>query len=257
VAGARRRVRPPIRARLTLSCESAHAGLIRRRRRVAAEVISPAHTVATDWHLWLGFFGACIAIAFSPGAGAIQSMSAGLTHGLLRSYWSIVGQELGLVFQLTLVALGLGAIVANSIVAFTVIKFVGVTYLLYLAVRQWRAAGSDLREQISGTRSTGTGLPLLARGFLVNATNPKALVFYLAVLPQFVNPHAALVPQYLVIGATFIVADVMVMSLYAGLATRLLRILGARQQAVLNRFFSGLFATAAVVLALVRRGATA
>lgn len=184
-------------------------------------------------------------------------MSAGLAHGLLRSYWSIVGQELGLLFQLTLVALGLGAIVANSLAAFTVIKVIGVTYLLYLAVRQWRAYGRDLREQLGGSRSTANGWPLLARGFLVNAINPKALVFYLAVLPQFVIPTAALLPQYLVIGATFILADVMVMSLYAGLATRLLRLLGARQQLVLNRFFFGLFATAAIVLALVRRGATA
>ena len=204
-----------------------------------------------------GVLGACIAIAFSPGAGAIQSMSAGLAHGLRRSYWSIVGQELGLLFQLTLVALGLGAIVANSLAAFTVIKFIGVTYLLYLAVRQWRAYGRDIREQLGGSGSTASGWPLLARGSLVNATNPKALVFYLAVLPQFVTPTAALLPQYLVIGATFILADVMVMSLYAGLATRLLRLLGARQQLVLNRFFSGLFATAAIVLALVRRGATA
>ena len=220
-------------------------------------MITPVHTVATYWHLWLGFLGACIAIAFSPGAGAIQSMSAGLAHGLLRSYWSIVGQELGLLFQLTLVALGLGAIVANSLAAFTVIKVIGVTYLLYLAVRQWRAYGRDLREQLGGSRSTANGWPLLARGFLVNAINPKALVFYLAVLPQFVIPTAALLPQYLVIGATFMLADVMVMSLYAGLATRLLRLLGARQQLVLNRFFFGLFATAAIVLALVRRGATA
>lgn len=227
------------------------------RPRVQGSVITPVHTVATDWHLWVGFLGACIAIAFSPGAGAIQSMSAGLAHGLRRSYWSIVGQELGLLFQLTLVALGLGAIVANSLAAFTVIKVIGVTYLLYLAVRQWRASGRDLREQLGGSRSTASGWPLLARGFLVNATNPKALVFYLAVLPQFVVPTAALPPQYLAIGATFIVADVMVMSLYAGLATRLLRLLGARQQLVLNRFFSGLFATAAIVLALVRRGATA
>ena len=108
-----------------------------------------AHTVATDWHLWLGFLGASIAIASFPGAGAIQSMSSGLTHGVLRTYWSIVGQELGLLFQLTLVAVGLGAVVSKSIVAFTVIKFVGVAYLLYLAVRQWRASGHDLREQMN------------------------------------------------------------------------------------------------------------
>ena len=77
------------------------------------EMTATAHTVANDWHMWLGFFGASIAISFSPGAGAVQSMASGLTHGLLRAYWSIVGQELGLVFQLNLVAVGLGAVVAS------------------------------------------------------------------------------------------------------------------------------------------------
>jgi homoserine/homoserine lactone efflux protein len=215
-----------------------------------------AQTVANDPHLWLGFLGASIAIAFSPGAGAIQSMSSGLRHGLLPSYWSIVGQELGLLAQLSLVAIGLGAVVADSVVAFTVIKFAGVLYLLYLAVRQWREAGRDLGAKMS--RPTGKpGLPLLARGFLVNATNPKALVFYLAVLPQFISPVAPLPPQYFVIGLTFIVADTAVMSVYAGLATRLIRLLSARRQVLLNRIFSGLFATAAVVLASVRRGVAA
>lgn len=213
------------------------------------------HTVATDWHLWLGFLGASVAIAFSPGAGAIQSMSSGLSHGLLRSYWSIFGQELGLLFQLTLVAAGLGAIVAGSVVAFTVVKFVGVAYLVYLAVRQWRAGGHDLRERLR-TGPTNAGVSLLVRGFLVNATNPKALMFYLAVLPQFVAPHAALTPQYVVIGSTFIAVDIVVMSFYAGLATRLLRVLGARAQRLVNRFFSGMFATAALVLTFVRRAAT-
>jgi homoserine/homoserine lactone efflux protein len=150
--------------------------------------------------------------------------------------------------------MGLGAIVASSVVAFTVIKFIGVTYLLYLAGRQWRASGRDLREQL-GENPTRDGLPLLARGFLVNATNPKALMFYLAVLPQFVVPSAPLASQYAVIGVTFITTDIVVMSIYAGLATRLLKLLGTRQQRVLNRFFAGLFATAAVVLALVRRSA--
>jgi homoserine/homoserine lactone efflux protein len=200
----------------------------------------------------LGFFGAALAIASFPGAGAIQSMSSGLNHGVLRTYWSIVGQELGLLFQLTLVAAGLGAVVSKSIVAFTVVKFIGVAYLLYLAVRQWRASGLDLRDQIDGSPARD-GLPLLARGFLVNATNPKALLFYLAVLPQFVVPDAPLPSQYVVLGLTFVTVDVLVMSVYATLSTRILRLVGARQQRLLNRFFSSLFAIAAVVLALVRR----
>jgi homoserine/homoserine lactone efflux protein len=82
-------------------------------------------------------------------------------------------------------------------------------------------------------------------------------VFFLAVLPQFVVPAAPLLPQYLAIGVTMVVVDLVVMGLYTGLAVRLLRWMHTpRQQTVVNRVFSGLFATAAVVLSLVRRAAT-
>ena len=208
------------------------------------------------WQVWLAFFGAAIAIAVSPGAGAIQSMATGLTHGVRRGYWSILGLEIGLMLQLSLVAAGLGAVVTNSILAFNIIKWIGVAYLFYLAVRQWRTATVDLREQV-GRAMDGGRLSLVVRGFLVNATNPKGLVFFLAVLPQFVVPASPLLPQYLAIGVTMVVVDLVVMGLYTGLASKLLTWLHTpRQQTILNRVFSGLFATAAVVLSLVRRGAT-
>ena len=207
------------------------------------------------WEVWLTFVGAAILIAVSPGAGAIQSMATGLTHGVRRGYWNIVGLEIGLMLQLALVAIGLGAAVANSILAFNIIKWIGVAYLSYLAVRQWRTATVDLREQI-GKADAGGRLALLVRGFLVNAINPKALVFFLAVLPQFVVPSAPLLPQYLAIGTTMVAVDLVVMSLYTGLSVRLVKWLNTpRQQTVVNRVFSGLFAGAAVVLSLVRRGA--
>ena len=209
------------------------------------------------WELWLAFIGAAVVIAVSPGAGAIQSMATGLTHGVRRGYWSILGLEIGLMLQLLLVALGLGALVTNSIVAFNVVKWIGVAYLVYLAVRQWRTATRDLSEQVS-TTTDGRRSALVLRGFLVNATNPKGLVFFLAVLPQFVVPTAPLIPQYLAIGVTMVAVDLVVMGLYTGLAVRLLHWLHTpRQQTIVNRVFSGLFATAAVVLSLVRRGATA
>lgn len=209
------------------------------------------------WEVWLTFIGAAVLIAVSPGAGAIQSMATGLTYGVRRGYWSILGLEVGLMLQLTLVAVGLGAIVTGSIVAFNVVKWVGVAYLLYLAVRQWRTATRDLREQLDTSADRGR-TALVVRGFLVNATNPKGLVFFLAVVPQFVVPTAPLLPQYLAIGATMVAVDLVVMGLYTGLAVRLLRWMHTpRQQTVVNRTFSGLFATAAVVLSLVRRAATA
>lgn len=207
--------------------------------------------------LWLTFLGAAIMISVSPGAGAVQSMATGLTHGVVRGYWSIVGLEIGLMLQLALVAVGLGAVVTNSLIAFHVIKWVGVAYLLYLAVRQWRTAAVDLREQVGRTVDGGR-VALLVRGFLVNATNPKGLVFFLAVLPHFVVPTAPLLPQYLAIGATMIAVDLVVMGLYTAMSVRLVRWLHTpRQQTILNRVFSGLFAAAAAVLSLVRRGPVA
>ncbi len=171
-----------------------------------------------------------------------------------RGYWSILGLELGLMLQLALVAIGLGAAVANSILAFNMIKWIGVAYLVYLAVRQWRTATVDLSEQI-GKAMDGGRRALLLRGFLVNATNPKGLVFFLAVLPQFVVPTEPLLRQYLAVGVTMVAVDLVVMGLYTGLSVRLIKWLHtSRQQTVVNRVFSGLFAAAAVVLSLVRRG---
>jgi len=207
------------------------------------------------WELWLAFLGASIAISVSPGAGAIQSMATGLTHGLRRGAWSIAGLQVGLMLQLALVAVGLGAAVAKSVLAFTIIKWIGVAYLGYLAVRQWRAAVGDLGEQM-GTAGDGGRVTLLTRGLLVNMSNPKGLVFLLAVLPQFIVVTDALLPQYLIIAATMLTVDVVVMAGYTGLAARLvgwLRTPG--QQRVVNRTMSMLFATAAVLLSLVRRGA--
>jgi homoserine/homoserine lactone efflux protein len=209
-----------------------------------------------EWQVWLAFLGAAILISVSPGAGAVLSMATGLAHGIRRSYWTILGLEIGLMIQLALVAVGLGAALANSVLAFNIIKWLGVAYLIYLAVRQWRTAGVDLRAQLGPAAESGA-LSLVTRGALVNLTNPKGLVFLLAVLPQFVAPAAPLPPQYVIIGATMVAVDLVVMGGYAGLAARVLGWLSTpRQQLAVNRVFSGLFAAAAVVLSFVRRAAT-
>jgi homoserine/homoserine lactone efflux protein len=207
------------------------------------------------WDLWWAFLGAAIAIRVSPGAGAIHSMATGLAHGVRRGYWSIAGLEIGLMVQLAVVALGLGAVLAASSTAFMVVKWIGVGYLVYLAVRQWRTAGVSLTQQMS--RPQGSRMSLLLRGFLVNVTNPKGLVFLIAVLPQFVVPSAPLLPQYLVSGITMVAVELVVMGLYTGLAARLMRLVPTtRRQAALSRVFSGLFATAALALSLMRRTAS-
>ncbi|MGP9826778.1 LysE family transporter [Ectopseudomonas khazarica] len=204
---------------------------------------------------WLAFFVACWVISLSPGAGAVASMSAGLQYGFWRGYWNALGLQLGLAMQIAIVAAGVGAILAASALAFSVIKWFGVVYLVFLAYKQWVALPSDL-DSGAVERPIGRPLTLVLRGFLVNASNPKAIVFMLAVLPQFLDPHAPLLAQYLIMGATMIVVDLIVMAGYTGLASRVLRALRTpRQQRVMNRSFAALFAAAAGLLATVKRAA--
>lgn len=203
---------------------------------------------------WFAFFIACWVISLSPGAGAIASMSCGLQYGFWRGYWNALGLQIGLALQIAVVAAGVGALLATSALAFAVIKWFGVVYLAYLAWRQWTAAPQVM--QADAERPIGRPLSLVLRGFLVNASNPKAVVFMLAVLPQFVDPHRPMAMQYVTMGATMICVDLIVMAGYTGLAARVLRALRSpRQQRLMNRTFASLFLGAAALLATVRRAA--
>ncbi|TLP57243.1 MULTISPECIES: LysE family transporter [Pseudomonas] len=202
---------------------------------------------------WLAFFAACWVISLSPGAGAIASMSSGLQYGFWRGYWNALGLQLGLIVQIAIIAAGVGAILAASATAFLIIKWFGVAYLVYLAYRQWRALPMDMSDD-AAVRPIGKPLSLVFRGFLVNVSNPKALVFMLAVLPQFINPHQPLLAQYVAITVTMIGVDMLVMAGYTGLASKVLRLLRTpKQQKRMNRTFAGLFLGAATFLATLRR----
>lgn len=206
--------------------------------------------------VWLAYFAACWVISLTPGAGAIASMTSGLSYGFRRGYWNALGLQLALALQIGIVAAGVGALLATSELAFGLIKWFGVAYLAYLGWRQWRAPVGHLAAERTA-RSPGRPLTLVLRGFLVNASNPKAIVFILAVLPQFLDPGRRLLPQYLLMAATMIGVDLVVMAGYTGLAARVLHLLRQpHQQRLLNRSFAGMFVGAASLLALVNRSPT-
>lgn len=202
---------------------------------------------------WFAFFIACWVISLSPGAGAIASMSSGLSFGFRRGFWNAIGLQIALLLQIAIVAAGVGAILATSEIAFAIIKWFGVAYLLYLGWKQWMAPTGDFATENVDPRR-GRPAALMLRGFIVNASNPKAIVFILAVLPQFLDSTRPLLPQYLTMAITMVVVDLVVMAGYTGLAARALRLLRAPgQQRLLNRIFGGLFGAAAALLATVRQ----
>ena len=201
--------------------------------------------------VWLAFIVAAVLISLSPGAGAISCMASGMRYGYRRSLPNIAGMQLGVALQLLVVGIGLGALLAASTLAFNLVKAFGVVYLCYLGWQQFRTEPRPLQL---AEAAAGTPRALLVQGFLVNASNPKATIFLLAVLPQFVDPHAPQLPQYLVCMATLTVVDIIVMSGYALFAARVLRLLREpRQLRWMNRGFGGMFVLAAGFLALFRR----
>lgn len=205
-----------------------------------------------SYQLWLGFMVACWVISISPGAGAIASMSSGLNYGFRRGYWNAVGLQLALLVQIGIVAAGAGVLFATTPWAFLAIKWFGVGYLLYLAYLQWHAPVQNI--QIQHESQIKSPAKLVFTGFLVNMSNPKAIVFLLAVLPQFLDLSRPQWPQYVMMAVTMISIDLIVMAGYTGLAAKVLRLLSSpRQQKMMNRSFAILFAAAAGLLSLVHQ----
>lgn len=209
-----------------------------------------------DFSVWLAFFAASWAISLSPGAGAVAAMSAGLSHGFKRGYFMTFGLILGILTQVVLVSAGLGALIAASSLGFALVKWAGVAYLIYLGVQQWRGPARPLVAAEDGVARQVTRRQLFLRGWGINAVNPKGTVFLLAVVPQFLDLHAPLAPQYLVIAGTLAFTDLIVMGGYTVLAARVLAALKSESHIrTLNRVFGTLFIAAGALLASFKRAA--
>ena len=168
-----------------------------------------------EW--WLTYLLTTTILSLSPGSGAINTMSTGISHGY-RGAAASYRITAGLAVHIVLVGAGLGALFSQSVLAFEVLKWAGAAYLVWLGIQQWRSAGGiDLN-------AVAKAMPrrrLFQRALLVNLTNPKSIVFLAALFPQFIVPHQPQLMQYLVLGVTTIVVDIIVMIGYATLATRI------------------------------------
>lgn len=177
-----------------------------------------------------------------------------MRHGFARGYFLTLGLILGIVTQLAIVGVGLGALMAASSLAFTALKWFGVAYLVWLGIQQWRSPVHAVPADAAGAASVSRS-SLVLRGWAINAVNPKGTVFMLAVVPQFIEPARPLLAQYAVIGATLCFTDLVVMALYTGLASRVLALLRQPNQVRwMNRTFGALFVLAGTLLATFKRG---
>lgn len=206
---------------------------------------------------WIAFVAAASLIAISPGSGAVLSMSHGLSYGLKKASGTIVGLELGLLLVFFIAGAGVGSLLLASEIAFNIVKTVGALYLIYLGFSQWRAKVHT--GEVVDAPVPASVVPVLKRrvltGFLTNATNPKGIIFMVAVLPQFISGQLPLLPQLLILAATMCTIDLIVMHSYAYLASSMQRFFrDPRAVKKQNRVFGGLLMAVGTALFFVKRG---
>lgn len=191
---------------------------------------------------------AAVAVFFAtpPDTSQLLIISNSIRHGLRRSLWTVAGDLSANCLQMTGAAFGLAAIIATSAGAFLWIKWLGVAYLAWIGLQLIL-----MREEEEQVGASGSASPagLYRQGFITSMANPFAVVFFGALFPQFIDPDAAILPQLLILGATYLVVDAAILVLWGWLGTQAvarLRIVGF---GLVNRICGALMIAAAGLLA--------
>lgn len=201
----------------------------------------------------LEFLITSLIVVLIPGTGVVFTVSAGLVQGRRASLFASLGCTLGIVPHLLATVLGLAAVMHTSALAFQLLKYAGVAYLLYLAVATWRDRSAFVVQEGGARRSA---LSLTVKAFLLNIFNPKLTIFFLAFLPQFVDPAAASpLGQLLLLSGVFMAMTFGVFVLYGLLAHAFRRAVidSPGVQDWLRRSFSAAFAGLGAQLAFTER----
>lgn len=151
--------------------------------------------------LWLAFAAASTILLIIPGPTIILVISYALGAGRATALWTVIGVFLGDLVAMTLSVIGLGALLAASATAFTILKWIGGAYLIWLG---WKLFTAPVEARHLEGRAAGTsGVKMALHAFLVTVTNPKGIVFFIAFVPQFLTPAAPAAPQLAIMVATF------------------------------------------------------
>ncbi|MFG6665742.1 LysE family translocator [Halomonas sp. HNIBRBA4712] len=203
---------------------------------------------------WLVFVAAALVSIISPGPAFLVAVRNGMTGGYRRVALSSLGNILGLLLLASAAMLGLGVMLKASEALFTLLKLGGAGYLVYLGVRQWRS-----RLPLVATASpagTASAWRTLGEGALVALSNPKAILFFTALFPQFLVTGQPLWPQFLIMVGTFMALSFLMLMTYGALAGRLARWLGAaRRVRFVNRVLGSAFIGLGVLLLKLRQPA--
>lgn len=191
---------------------------------------------------------AAVAVFFAtpPDTSQLLIVSNAIRYGLRRSLWTVLGDLSANMLQMIAAAFGLAAIIATSATAFWWIKWLGVAYLAWIGLQL-------MLDRTGGTKHTaasaGTALRLFRQGFLTSAANPFAVVFFGALFPQFIDPAVPILPQLLILGATYIAVDGAILIAWGWPGRRAVGVLKAADAVRINRICGTLMMVAAGLLA--------
>ena len=202
------------------------------------------------WESWLAFTAATAILLVIPGPTILLVISYALGQGWRSALPMAVGVALGDFTAMTVSMLGLGAVLATSATIFTILKWIGAAYLIWLGIKLWRAGG-----QLNATPKTdrASALKMLGHAWIVTALNPKSITFFVAFLPQFLDPHASFLQQMVVFETTFLVlafANAFGYALVASRARAAIR--NERVVATVNRVGGSLLIGAGILTATLR-----
>lgn len=206
-----------------------------------------------SWETYLIFVVTTAVVCLTPGPAALLVVAQGISNGFRRSYWGIAGIALANAIYFALSATGIAALIIASSTLFSIIKWVGVAYLFYLGWSAIRSKSSALT--VTGEASHAVSGPVAFwQAVVVELSNPKALLYFVALLPQFIDPARPIGMQMLVFGLTCVVLDTVAYSLYAWLGSKTQRFTAnERFVKASNRTAGGLLMVAGAMMATVKR----
>jgi homoserine/homoserine lactone efflux protein len=200
--------------------------------------------------VWFFFVVTETVLCLTPGPAVLFILSCGLARGGRAALWGNAGILSANTFYFVVSAFGLGAVLLGSHEFFTVVKYVGAGYLVWLGIQTIRGAGLGLRTS-SDVQPRVEGWRMLARGFALQAANPKALLFFVALLPQFVDVHQAIAPQMVILATTSAAVEFVILAGYGYFASRAAALAReARFVTATNRASGGLLIATSTLLAL-------
>jgi threonine/homoserine/homoserine lactone efflux protein len=211
-----------------------------------------AMTIST----WLLYVAAVFVLTVTPGPSVLMCISTSVNLGARKALLAALGSTTAIVGIMTLSALGLGAILTASDTLFTALKWLGAAYLAYLGITSLLSKTSEI-SMVGGGINEKTNVSIYSKGFLVGASNPKALLFFGALFPQFINPNAAQLSQFLILGVTFIFFELGWLMIYALTASKAkVWLQQPRRATMFNRATGVVFLLAAGLLATSKRSAS-